>query len=29
MRMFGYTPAGGAAGDCMPFYWQGTWHVFF
>lgn len=29
MRMFGYRPAGGASGDCMPFYWLGTWHVFF
>ena len=29
MRMFGYKPRGGASGDCMPFYWNGAWHVFF
>lgn len=29
MRMFGYKPKIGAAGDCMPFYWNGEWHIFF
>jgi beta-fructofuranosidase len=29
MRMLGYKPKIGAAGDCMPFYWKGTWHIFF
>lgn len=30
MRLFGYTPENGAAaGDTMPFFWDGKWHLFF
>jgi beta-fructofuranosidase len=30
MRLFGFKPEDGeAAGDAMPFYWQGEWHVFY
>jgi beta-fructofuranosidase len=27
--MFGYRPKIGTAGDTMPFYWNGEWHIFF
>ena len=30
MRLFGYAPErGAAAGDTMPFYHDGRWHLFF
>ncbi|MEQ9690962.1 MAG: family 43 glycosylhydrolase, partial [Bauldia litoralis] len=30
MRMFGFKPVdGAAAGDTMPFFWRGQWHVFY
>ena len=30
MRLFGYTPErGAAAGDTMPFFHAGKWHLFF
>ena len=30
MRLFGFKPADGeAAGDAMPFHWNGEWHVFY
>lgn len=30
MRLFGFKPEdGAAAGDAMPFYWNGEWHVFY
>src|SRR5436190_20846094 len=30
MRLFGFKPEdGAAAGDAMPFFWNGEWHVFY
>lgn len=30
MKLFGFKPEdGGAAGDTMPFFWDGKWHIFY